>query len=158
MKKIIYSFVTLSLITCACGTTTQNTVADSASEAEPQAAQTAPDTTPDIEGQWKIEQVAIGDSINLRPAEEKNGNAGITFENGRYSITTNCNSIQGEYTLNGNSIVLHAGLTTEMACDNMQLEDGLKKILPAISTIESQNDSTIRFSSKNSDYIMLSRP
>ena len=102
--------------------------------------------------------MAIGDSITLRPAEEKNGNAGITFENGRYSITTNCNSIQGEYTLNGNSIVLHAGLTTEMACDNMQLEDGLKKILPAISTIESQNDSTIRLSSKNSDYIMLSHP
>lgn len=33
---------------------------------------------------------------------------------------------------------------TEMACDDMAVEDALRRILPDISTIDLQNDSVVR--------------
>ena len=57
---------------------------------------------------------------------------------------TNCNSISGQYTVKGDSITLGDGAMTEMACDNMATEDALRRILPRISTMDTQSDSVIR--------------
>lgn len=70
---------------------------------------------------------------------------------------TNCNSIQGSYTLTGDSIMMNSGLCTEMACDNMHVEDMIKKVLPEIRTVDMANDSTMRLNSAASEYIVLSR-
>ena len=68
----------------------------------------------------------------------------IVFEDNTYFIMTNCNSFNGSYTLKGDSITLGDGAMTEMACDDMQTEDDLRRILPRISTIDVLNDSVIR--------------
>jgi len=45
---------------------------------------------------------------------------------------------------------------TEMACDNMAVEDALRRILPNIATVCIQNDSITRLDSRNpSEYIVL---
>ena len=68
----------------------------------------------------------------------------ISFEDSTYFIQTNCNTISGTYTIKGDSITLGDGAMTEMACDDMSVEDALRRILPDISTIDVQNDSVVR--------------
>ena len=72
---------------------------------------------------------------------------------------TNCNSISGEYVLRGDSISLGDGAMTEIACDNMAVEDALRKILPEIATVDMENDSVVRLNcGSTAGYIVLSKP
>ncbi len=118
------------------------------------------DTT-DIElnGQWKIECIKLNDSVIVRPAAEKESVCQyFTFTDSTYHIMTNCNAINGSYSMNGNSIVIGDGAMTELACDNMETEDALRAILPDITTVEAENDSTIRLNSSTTPaYIVLNR-
>lgn len=99
----------------------------------------------DLRGQWYIENIVFSDSDYVRPDETLSSmKQYIVFEDSTYFIMTNCNSISGSYTVKGDSITLGDGAMTEMACDDMQTEDALRRILPHISTIDVQNDSVVR--------------
>lgn len=99
----------------------------------------------DIRGEWYIENIVFSDSDYVRPEEVTPGvRQYIRFEDSSYFIKTNCNSISGDYTVRGDSITLGDGAMTEMACDNMATEDALRRILPAIVTMDARNDSVIR--------------
>lgn len=99
----------------------------------------------DIRGQWYIENIVFSDSDYVRPDETSSSmKQYIVFGDSTYFIMTNCNTINGSYTVKGDSIKLGDGPMTEMACDDMQTEDALRRILPHISTIDVQNDSVIR--------------
>lgn len=99
----------------------------------------------DIRGQWFIENIVFNDSNYVRPDETSSSmKQYIVFEDSTYFIMTNCNSISGSYSVKGDSIRLGDGTMTEMACDDMQTEDALRRILPHISTIDVQNDSVVR--------------
>lgn len=99
----------------------------------------------DIRGQWYIENIVFSDSDYVRPDETSSSmKQYIVFEDSTYFIMTNCNSINGSYTVTGDSIKLGDGAMTEMACDDMHTEDALRRILPHISTIDVQNDSVVR--------------
>lgn len=99
----------------------------------------------DIRGQWFIENIVFSDSDYVRPDETSSSmKQYIVFEDSTYFIMTNCNSFNGSYTIKGDSITLSDGAMTEMACDDMQTEDALRRILPHISTIDVQNDSVVR--------------
>lgn len=99
----------------------------------------------DIRGQWYIENIVFSDSDYVRPDETSSSmKQYIVFEDSTYFIVTNCNGISGSYSVKGDSIRLDDGLMTEMACDDMQTEDALRRILPHISTIDVQNDSVVR--------------
>lgn len=99
----------------------------------------------DIRGQWYIENIVFSDTDYVRPDETSSSmRQYIVFEDSTYFIMTNCNSFNGSYTVRGDSIRLGDGAMTEMACDDMQTEDALRRILPHISTIDIQNDSVVR--------------
>lgn len=99
----------------------------------------------DVRGKWYIENIVFSDSDYIRPEEAVPGiQQYFVFEDSTYSIRTNCNSICGPYSVKGDSITLGDGAMTEMACDNMDTEDALRRILPDIATIDVQNDSVIR--------------
>lgn len=99
----------------------------------------------DIRGQWYIENIVFNDSDYVRPDETSSSmKPYIVIEDSTYFIMTNCNSISGSYTVKGDSITLGEGAMTEMACDDMQTEDALRRILPNISAIDVQNDSVMR--------------
>lgn len=99
----------------------------------------------DIRGQWYIENIVFSDSDYVRPDETSSSmKQYIVFEDSTYFIMTNCNTFNGSYTVKGDSIKLGDGTMTEMACDDMQTEDALRRILPHISTIDVQNDSVVR--------------
>lgn len=111
----------------------------------------------DLRGQWHIESIVFSPTDYVRPDVTAPGASQyIVFEDSTYYIMTNCNSISGQYTVNGDSITLGDGAMTEMACDNMATEDALRRIITRISTIEVQNDSVVRLAgSTPSEYILL---
>ncbi len=111
----------------------------------------------DIRGQWYIENIVFSDSDYVRPDETSSSmKPYIVFEDSTYFIMTNCNSISGSYTVKGDSIKLGDGAMTEMACDDMQTEDALRRILPHISTIDVQYNSGVRLiGSAPAEYILL---
>ena len=113
----------------------------------------------DLKGRWTIECIVFNDSLTVTPSSEVPGVAQYAvFEDGSFSFNTNCNSIQGEYQLKGDSILIPVSLSTEMACDNMATEDAIRKILPGISTVSMENDSTVRLvASSPAGYILLRR-
>lgn len=114
----------------------------------------------DIRGQWYLEDIVFNDSVNVRPSEEVPGvRQYITFnDDSTFHIQTNCNSISGGYEQKGDSIILGAGIMTEMACDNMATEDALRKILPDIVTLDVENDTIMRLNTTvPSEYIVLKK-
>lgn len=111
-----------------------------------------------IEGQWDIVNAVENDSSYVRPSEIEQGvTAYIDFrEDNTFGIMTNCNHLGGEYHQYNDSIRLTNILSTEIACDNMELEELLKKILPNVNTIDCINDSITRLNSNKGDsYIVL---
>ena len=98
--------------------------------------------TVDLRGQWYLENIVLNDSVSVRPADvTPDVKQYITFEDSTFYIQTNCNSIQGEYRINGDSISFPVTLMTEMACDNMKTESAICKVLPNIATVDLHNDS-----------------
>ena len=81
----------------------------------------------------------------------------ITFnEDSTVSIKTNCNGMGGRYTIKGDSLTISGLCWTEMACDNMDVERLLRKILPEIRTCEIGNDSILRLNAAASgEYVLL---
>ncbi len=113
-----------------------------------------------IQGQWDIENVVENDSSYVRPSEIEQGiTAYIDFkEDKTFGIMTNCNHLGGQYVQSNDSIQLKDIFITEMACDNMELEEMLKKVLPMVNTIDCINDSITRLNSDRSDsYIVLKK-
>ena len=154
MKKVLTLCVALAALTYSCGNSGQKQSENAASEDSVQTVA----TNVVIDGKWNIENVVVNDSLYARPSEETpDKGSNITFDNGNYAIATNCNQIQGSYKLNGDSIIMEAGLCTEMACDNMRVEDLIKQVLPTIRTVDQVNDSTLRLNSEASEYILLSK-
>ena len=98
-----------------------------------------------IWGQWFIENIVFNDS-GLCPLDETMHSLRqyIIFEDSTYFIQTNCNTISRALHHTGDSITFGDGAMTEMACDDMAVEDALRRILPDISTIDLQNDSVVR--------------
>lgn len=113
--------------------------------------------TVDLHGQWYLENIVFNDSTFVRPAEETpDVKQYIAFDDSTFYIQTNCNTIQGEYKITGDSISFPVTLMTEMACENMATEDALRKILPEIVTVDMQNDSVVRLCGRTpAECIML---
>ncbi len=113
-----------------------------------------------IQGQWEIENVVENDSSYVRPSEiEQAITAYIDFRyDNTFGVTTNCNHIGGYFHQANDSILLTDISATEMACENMELEEMLKQILPLVNTIDCINDSVTRLNSDKGDsYIVLKR-
>ncbi len=70
----------------------------------------------------------------------------MSFNDGQYSVSVGCNSIGGEYVLEGNSISFGQSMTTLIGCPPHleEAENELTRILPLLDTIEvSQNQITL---------------
>ncbi len=120
----------------------------------------AESSLPNIQGQWMIENVVENDSSYVRPSELQPPVAAyIDFkEDNSFGVMTNCNHLGGQYVQSNDSIRLTDISTTEMACDNMEVEEKLKKVLPMVNTIDCLNDSITRLNtSKGDTYIVLKK-
>lgn len=112
----------------------------------------------DIRGQWMIENIVVNDSSYVRPSEIEPGlTAYINFnDDNTFGVMTNCNHMGGQYLQSDDSIQLSDISYTELACDNMEIEENLKLVLPIVNAIDCLNDSVVRINtSKDDSYIVL---
>lgn len=138
MKKTFLMLLTAVVLTSCAGKKDAQSNADSTETASEVA-------NVDLRGTWNIENIVINDTVSVRPAEVvPDAKQYVAFEDSTFSIQTNCNTIQGEYRIKGDSISFPMTLSTEMACDNMATEDAIRKVLPNIVTVDVQNDSVVR--------------
>ena len=152
-RKIILSVASaLTILTASCGRNKENK-----ETADNQHQETVANV--DVRGQWYLDSIVFSDSeyVRVRPDVRLSSiHQYIVFEDSTYFIKTNCNTISGTYTVKGDSIILGDGAMTEMACDNMAVEDALRRILPNIATVYIQNDSIARLDGRiHSEYIVL---
>ena len=151
-KSILSAATALTILTASCVGNKENkeTVGNQQQETV---------ANVDMRGQWYLENIVFSDSeyVRVRPDVRLSSiHQYVVFEDSTYFIRTNCNSISGTYTIKGDSITLGDGAMTEMACDNMAVEDALRRILPNIATVYIQNDSIARLDSRiHSEYIVL---
>lgn len=151
-KSILSVATALTILTASCGGNKENK-----ETADNQHQETVANV--DVRGQWYLDSIVFSDSdyVRVRPDERLSSiHQYIVFEDNTYFIKTNCNTISGSYTIKGDSITLGDGAMTEMACDDMSVEEALRRILPNIATVCIQNDSITRLDSRNpSEYIVL---
>lgn len=153
MKKTAVLLTSAAFLLSACGnngvSTEKQTVSDT----------TTVSATQDIQGKWQIENIVACDSIGARTSETKpEAVLYMNFNNdGTFWIATNCNTISGEYTHNGDSILFSNIMITEMACDNMEIEQQLLRVLPIVKAIDCTNDSNIMLNSTSGTHIVLNK-
>lgn len=150
-KTLILSIIALFIVACSGSKQREETpTTDSVTEVK-----LSPESS--ILGQWYIENIFFNDSVYTRPSEEVPGSRQyILFEpDCSYSIKTNSNHADGEYTVNNSTISFKEAAWTELACDNMKTEEAMRKILPLLSTIEIDNDSVMRINSDSGPYLIL---
>ena len=110
-----------------------------------------------IVGCWQIENVVVNDTLYARPIEvDPDVKQYMTFNaDSTFVANTNCNVISGGYMASGETIRFSDCSWTEMACDDMSVENLLKQILPAVTTIDFENDSITRLNTDSTMYVVL---
>ena len=111
-----------------------------------------------VRGVWNIENIVVNDTLSVNPAKINPGaKQSFIFDvDGVVGIKTNCNSLGGSYAVNGDSIRFENMFCTEMACEDMDVEEMLKQVLPNVVTFDFVNDSTLRLNTAvEASYIVL---
>ncbi len=150
-----YLMICLLAVTISCKGSKNSSAESTGTESE-----NTKETSVNIIGQWDIENIVENDSSYVRPTEIEPGiTAYIDFkEDNTFGVMTNCNHLSGQYQQNNDLIVLTDVSATEVACDNMAVEDMIKKILPIVNSIDCINDSITRLNSDKGDsYIVLKK-
>lgn len=153
-KTFLFAAFAAAMVLASCGSHGSQKPEDAA--ADSLSADTAQVT--DITGQWYIKEVAEGDSLHVRPSDiAPDVRQYITFnENGTLDIKTNCNMMNGRYDIKGDSLTVSRLAQTEMACDNMEVERLLQKILPRVCAYEMVSDSILRLAAATpKGYVVL---
>lgn len=67
-----------------------------------------------------------------------------------YTATTGCNNFMGNFEVKApNKLKMTRGISTMMACDNMDVEQGLSRIIPTITNYHLSNDTLSLLEGKN---------
>lgn len=88
---------------------------------------------------WKLVELEgkpVADKINGKEAFIL-----LQKSDGRYAASGGCNGMGGSFTLEGNGrIKFSQGMSTMMACENMEIENGLNKVLIATDNYSLNGD------------------
>lgn len=104
-----------------------------------QAAQTQ-QTSVITDRKWKLVELAgkpVADKVN-----GKEPFLLLQTTDSRYSASGGCNGLGGNFTLEGNGrIRFSAGMSTKMACEDMEIENGLSKVFTVADNYSISGDS-----------------
>ncbi len=151
MKQILTVAAVAALMLSSCGSKNNSQNTDAANDTIAEA-----ETVYSLLGKWNIENVVVNDSVSVRPDSI---DAYFEFKTAGYRVETGCNSIQGDYTLAGDSIKWGNSIKTTMFCpDNMAVEDMLTQVLPNVVVVDFENDTVARLNtSVPGQYIELAK-
>lgn len=153
MKRILYLLPAIMLMV-SCGGQNNKSLSDTSQMSDTITADCA-----SIEGQWLLEHVVVNDSLEVRPAEiDPESKLYAHFYNdSTFNFQTGCNAIGGRYAQTGDSIAMSDMMWTEMACEDMRVEELLRTVLPLVRTLDWNSDSILRLNTTASAYIVLKK-
>lgn len=153
MKRILYILPAIFLME-SCGGQNNKSLSDTSQMSEADT-----DIGVSIEGQWLLEHVVVNDSNEVRPADiDAESKLYAHFYNdSTFNFQTGCNAIAGRYVQTGDSIAMSNIMWTEMACDEMRVEELLKDVLPQVNTVDRNSDSIMRLNTPTNAYIVLKK-
>jgi len=94
----------------------------------------------DLNAKWQI--ISIEDKAIDKKVNGKEPLFSFDLVNKQYAAITGCNNLMGGFELKSpNKIKFSRGISTMMACDNMEVEQGLSRILSDISQYKVSNDT-----------------
>lgn len=96
-------------------------------------------------GRWRIETYTDPFKATIEPTEVS-ANECYTLQfndEGGFWLTTDCNTISGEYSTDGQSIQFNNLSATELACEKEIAERSLKSQLPMVESYDFPNDTTL---------------
>ena len=100
-----------------------------------------------LEGTWRIVSI---NGVNVPAGNSIDFNSG----NNTFSCKTNCNTINGRYTVDDLNIRLEPGMMTRMACLDPTIENSLMDVLPKIVRMKLQPDGTVAFYNSSDEVIL----
>lgn len=100
----------------------------------------------DLYGVWRIVRYqCIANSSPIGLSRVANGSDySLEFDNqGMVICNTGCNLVSGQYIVEGDKLTFPEITSTEMACEDMIVEESLKRSLPCIRSYEVRTDSLL---------------
>ncbi len=132
LKFLLMAFLCLLMVVLAVGCST------SAKEATEEVAE-----LPDLTGRWTLTSYAL-DTV---AAAFDDADYALTFNEAEhfFGITTDCNSIGGGFEMVSDTIRLFNPMVTEMACDDMTVEQAMLQLVndPAVYAIAAGDTLTL---------------
>lgn len=153
MKRILYIRPAI-LLMVSCGRQDNKPLSDSSKMSDVDSAACA-----SVEGQWLLEHVVVNDTLEVHPTDiDPESKLYANFYNdSTFNFQTGCNDIGGKYVQTGDSIAISDMMWTEMACNEMSVEELLKDAMPQVNAVDWDNDSIMRLSTPISAYILLKK-
>ena len=161
--KLLLSFniFAAALLLASCGgNKASGSDAQQASEAAAPEGSASATVSPEyVVGQWVIEEIGMEGSKNIHPDQSNPAQAQmmVFYPDNMVGISTNCNSLGGEYALDGADIRFSSMARTEMACDDMTVEEALAKLMPALVHIDVLSDTTMLLNAEAAGNFLLLR-
>lgn len=77
------------------------------------------------------------------------------FPDGMYYVKADCNTGSGNYTLEGNNLMLGSATTTRMACGPDSLDNEYLQLLPRVETVALENGQLVLFPGNEGDMMFF---
>ena len=114
-------------------------------------------TSAELYGKWRIMEykcIATSAPIGLSQVPD-NYDYSLEFDNqGNVICNTGCNLVSGKYIVKDDNLTFPEITSTEMACDDMLVEESVKHILPVIKTFGIKNDTILFLKYSNGHTLM----
>ncbi len=111
----------------------------------------------ELYGKWRIVEykcIATSAPIGLSQVPD-NFDYSLEFDNqGNVICNTGCNLVSGQYIVKGDKLTFPEITSTEMACEDMLMEESVKHIFPVIKAFEIKNDSVLFLKDADSHILM----
>ena len=150
MKKIALISTAL-LMLCACS---NKKAADNAAEEETAGIQL---DAIGLQGDWRLAEYRVDCASTEFPGDAKYK---LSFDepDNTFSLSTDCNTINGEFGVENDTICFKNMLVTEMACDNMSVEQDMLRLLNDTSTYATYTTDTLRLEAPQIGSAIFIRP
>lgn len=112
----------------------------------------------ELYGKWRIvEYKCIATSCPIGLSQVADGSDySLEFDNqGNVICNTGCNLVSGQYIVRGNKLTFPEITSTEMACEDMLMEESVKHILPNITSFDLSGNYLSLKNSEGQDLLKL---
>ena len=138
MKKSIFASMAL-LIICSCSSNKNSGSSDSDEAVDIKAITTG------LQGKWRLSSYRI-DCASVELNDSTDYILTLDESDDTFGLTTDCNSIGGEFGVTHDTIRFRNMMVTEMACDNMTVEENMLRLLNDAMAFAICKGDTIIFS------------